>query len=714
MIELSNLSKSYGEKNVLKNVDLQLDDPTKVYALMGASGSGKSTLFNILFGLDKDFQGSFKLLGRDTQSLKNKDWDNLRSTEIGMVFQDYKLLEDLTVYENLYIAGNYSEKKIDEILNEMDLSNLKNNYVKNISGGQKQRTALARGILGEPKILLLDEPTGNLDGMTTQKIMKYIEKLRDKGILVFIITHDESILNYVDVVYTLDHCQIKSDSIAESKKQIIEENKVISAKTSKNEKHITTYTFLNILRNKKRLTLLGIPIIIILILFMLSFTAFQSYSLDSFNNFFAGLDNKTIAFNTQQLNSETEEQLNAKNIQAQHDGKRIGFSNKDIEMIKDIDHVDTVELAMSGVESLYDNKGNRYEQNIEKGSFPDFLQKDLNQLKEGETINFSLVAQGVPYSVIENYNNNQLNLIHGDFPIDNSNQILIPDLYAYHIVNNESISDLVASKLTLAVTTSDDEFNVDKDYLVSGIYATNYQLSISESYPLYLGYFPQNNKESYLTEESYQFISQSNQINDATRKYSSGIIQDFSHFKDAVGTGYDQMIVVADSEENFQEVYQAVKEKFPKYEFTSQYDLKSGDLSDIYQSLVSTLIIGSSLIAIVIGFIIVFLNKGYIHSRQKELAILFSQGYSKKDIAKILLLENSTLFILYFVAAYTLSYIFNIILFGQTRFAYLFSNLLTMRTFFSLLLLVIIIVSISILWGLIGLSNKNLIKLLKD
>ncbi len=190
MLKLSNLTKKYDNKVVLNDVSFQLTNPTDLYVLTGESGSGKTTLFNIIFGLDNDYQGTYKLFGTDSKTYKNQEWNNLRSNDIKMVFQDFKLFEQLTVYENLYLSGDFEDEEINSALESMDLLELKNEYVKNISGGQKQRVAIGRAILGTPKVILLDEPTGNLDGMTTDRIMDYIIKLKNKGILIFIITHD--------------------------------------------------------------------------------------------------------------------------------------------------------------------------------------------------------------------------------------------------------------------------------------------------------------------------------------------------------------------------------------------------------------------------------------------------------------------------------------------------------------------------------------------
>ncbi len=713
MLKLSNLTKKYDNKVVLNDVSFQLTNPTDLYVLTGESGSGKTTLFNIIFGLDNDYQGTYKLFGTDSKTYKNQEWNNLRSNDIKMVFQDFKLFEQLTVYENLYLSGDFEDEEINSALESMDLLELKNEYVKNISGGQKQRVAIGRAILGTPKVILLDEPTGNLDGMTTDRIMDYIIKLKNKGILIFIITHDDSIVKYADVVFKLEKGKIYKIYSENNNEGIIDNQKQHKLDQSKSTKHISLYTFLSMLRKKKRIFLLGVPIVIILLIFILSFTAFQAASLDSFTNFFSGIDNKTIVFNTQSLTTETSEELRDNNILTNHDGKRIGFSNDDVEKVTAIKNVDKVELTAEGIRSHYDSEGNRFEYRLDYENVPTFLRTDLDQIRNGESITFPLIAQNVPKDIIYNYNFDNIDIIFGDFPQDNSKEILIPDLYAFTVSENEDITQLINTNIELDVTSVENNI-ITEEYKISGIYDTKYKYNLSSSYPIYVGYFPQNNIQDKLNEESYQFHMQSYKVNKASEEYSENIIKDYNHFEQAIGTGLNQMIVVSDNEENFDSVYNELKEIFPKYQFISHYDLKNGDLSAVYFSLVRNLVVGSIVIAVIIGLIVVFLNKGYIYDRTKEFAILFCQGFSKNDIVKIISLENTVIFAIYFFFAYLLAILADLLFLNQSKYGYLFVNLLTLENITFLFFLTIIIVLFSIIWGVNGIRSNNLVKLLKD
>lgn len=208
VIKLNNISKSYKKNVLFENIRLSILTPGCLYALIGESGSGKTSLLNILFGLDTQYTGNYQLAGKETKTFKQKEWANIRSNDLRMVFQDYKLLENLTVYENLYYAGNYTDLEINEVLTEVGLLDKKEAFVFDLSGGQKQRIALARATIGQPKVILLDEPTGNLDGLTTQNILQFFDKLKQRGILLFVVTHDPSLIAYADTVFEIKNQQI--------------------------------------------------------------------------------------------------------------------------------------------------------------------------------------------------------------------------------------------------------------------------------------------------------------------------------------------------------------------------------------------------------------------------------------------------------------------------------------------------------------------------
>ena len=221
MIELKNVSKIYKSKKggktiAINNISLKFDDKGMTF-ILGKSGSGKSTLLNIIGGLDKYDSGDIFILGKSSKDFKNSDFDSYRNTYVGFVFQEFNILEDYNVYENIVLALQLQQKdidkeKIDALLAKLELSNLKNRKVNELSGGQKQRVAIARALIKEPKIILADEPTGNLDSKTGKQVMDLLKEI-SKEKLVIIVSHDvESANIYGDRIIEIKDGNIISDT----------------------------------------------------------------------------------------------------------------------------------------------------------------------------------------------------------------------------------------------------------------------------------------------------------------------------------------------------------------------------------------------------------------------------------------------------------------------------------------------------------------------
>lgn len=708
IFEISNLSKNFGEKVIFNNVNLKVTDSSQIHVLIGKSGQGKTTLLNILLGLDEDFTGEYNILSQNSKNIPKKEWNRLRTQDIKIVFQDYKLLENLTVYENIFYSGDYNVEDINAILKEMDILDLSENLVKNLSGGQKQRVAIARAIIGNPKILLLDEPTGNLDGMTSDRVMQYIQKLQSKGILVFIVTHDQSVIEMADVLYKLENGNIteikKGHSIKNSENVILKEHAQFSSK-----KHSFSYAFKNLTRTKKKIGFLAIPIIIILCSFILFFTAYQASSLESFKKFFSGIDEKTIVINTQELSSSVSRKLQEEKITSQFDGNRIGFSDDDLKQVKKINQIEDAVLIVGDIETNYDKNKNIFEESLSKDSFPSELKKYTGYFNDVQEIKFSFTALKVPNNYIHNYNPKNLKIIIGEFPENSTNEILIPDVFALTLIEDNNFSKLINKQISLDVESFEKKRKKEK-YTIAGVYATNYKQIISTDYRIYTSYFDQSDRKGYLKKTSYDYFKNILSENEQAQKFNEDIIKDYSSYKKAVGTGFNEMLVIVKSENQLPIVHKQLQELFQDYHLISQYDIKKGELSDIYTSLIKQLIIGSTVIALIIGVVIAFLNKGYINNRNKELAILYSMGYSKKNIFSIISLETILLFSIYLFIAYVIAALINKFYLSTTPYFVLFKNLLSSNNIISIIFLVILILLISIIWGVWGVKQKSLKK----
>jgi putative ABC transport system ATP-binding protein len=206
VIEIQGLYKDYdtaaGLFPVLKDVNLTIDDGEYV-AIMGPSGSGKSTFMNILGCLDRPTKGEYMLDGHSVKSLSSNELAKLRNKTIGFVFQGFNLLARSTLVENVSLPLVYAEdqkelrtKIAKNILERMGLGNYFDSKPSQISGGQQQRVAIARALVNQPRIILADEPTGNLDSKTSDEIMKIFDELNQIGNTIIIVTHENDIADH--------------------------------------------------------------------------------------------------------------------------------------------------------------------------------------------------------------------------------------------------------------------------------------------------------------------------------------------------------------------------------------------------------------------------------------------------------------------------------------------------------------------------------------
>lgn len=221
MIEVKNITKTYGKKQnaftALDNVSLSIPEGTSV-AILGKSGSGKSTLMHAMSGLDRPEQGEVIIDGENILTLKQKAVDRFRAEKIGFIFQSFFVQGNESVYDNvslpLEIAGVARSKRkarIEAALEAVDLSEKVKNKAKNLSGGQKQRLAIARAIANEPKIIFADEPTGNLDSVTGEKVEKMLFGYnKENGVTLIIVTHDPELAAKCDMQINIKDGRIES------------------------------------------------------------------------------------------------------------------------------------------------------------------------------------------------------------------------------------------------------------------------------------------------------------------------------------------------------------------------------------------------------------------------------------------------------------------------------------------------------------------------
>lgn len=229
MINITNLNRIFRtqdlETTALSNINLQVDEGEFV-AIMGPSGCGKSTLLSILGMLDSPSSGEFKFAGQDIAKHSEKQLAELRKASVGFVFQSFNLIDELTVYENVELPLQYQniskverEKRVEEILKRVGIDHRSEHLPQQLSGGQQQRVAVARALVINPKLVLADEPTGNLDSKNGDEVMNMLRELNREGTTVVMVTHSEKEGNYADRLVRLLDGQIMVDRANQAAQQ---------------------------------------------------------------------------------------------------------------------------------------------------------------------------------------------------------------------------------------------------------------------------------------------------------------------------------------------------------------------------------------------------------------------------------------------------------------------------------------------------------------
>lgn len=199
MIQIENLSRVFQTEEVettaLNGIDLTINQGDFI-SIMGPSGCGKSTLLNIIGLLDSPSSGSYKLLDKEMAGLKEKDRAQVRKQNIGFIFQNFNLIDELSIYDNIELPLIYNgvkaserKEKVEKIAEKLNISHRLKHFPQQLSGGQQQRVAVARALVNEPKIILADEPTGNLDSKNGNEVMELLMSLHAAGATILMVTH---------------------------------------------------------------------------------------------------------------------------------------------------------------------------------------------------------------------------------------------------------------------------------------------------------------------------------------------------------------------------------------------------------------------------------------------------------------------------------------------------------------------------------------------
>jgi putative ABC transport system ATP-binding protein len=223
LVEVTNVTKKYGVQPALDNVSLRVP-AGEVTAVMGPSGSGKSTLLNLVAGLDRATSGSIVVDGQEITGLGEAALARYRRSKIGLIFQFFNLLDNLTVVDNVLIAAqlagmprNTAHRRARELLSQLDIAGQAESYPARLSGGQRQRVAIARALINRPIVLLADEPTGALDTHSGEQVLDLFRDLNSSGQTIVLVTHDPRLAErYADRIVTLRDGAVIRDRMLEA------------------------------------------------------------------------------------------------------------------------------------------------------------------------------------------------------------------------------------------------------------------------------------------------------------------------------------------------------------------------------------------------------------------------------------------------------------------------------------------------------------------
>ena len=414
MIELKEISKIYRSKKsvdtiALKNVNLTLADKGMVF-ILGKSGSGKSTLLNLLGGLDKPTSGEIFIQGKSMKDFTERDLDGYRNSFVGFVFQEFNLLEDYNVYENIELALALQQKEdenhlISQLLTSLDLEGLEKRRINELSGGQKQRVAIARALVKQPKLLLCDEPTGNLDQKSGQEIFNILKEISQQNLVVVVSHDEESARKYADRILTIVDGEILSDT----GNQRQSEN---PSSFTLQEAHLPfSYIFRMALHNLKLK-----PFKLVMIIFLLTFSLlFLHTTLTTI--LYNQVDN---TIKTMNANQDYVLQVRKVEKESAFEYSYVPFESEDIEAILDI-----ADVTINRQYDLYDNN------------------QELNFNYASYDINDWVLNRPYPLEFIELEDNRLIENLMGRLPT-NDNEIVIHKYLAdyiikYGITENEEV-----------------------------------------------------------------------------------------------------------------------------------------------------------------------------------------------------------------------------------------------------------------------------------
>ncbi len=586
MFKLSNVVKKYDDKLILDDINLNISKGINI--IYGPSGCGKSTLLNLLYGIDYDYDGLVSFNEIDVLKL------NDRTLFMQYIFQDYMLHNEKTVYDNLKFSCfdvNY-DKKINELCTRFNLVDLKNKKVKDISGGQKQRLAFARAMLNNPKVILMDEPTANLDDKNVDILSDIIKSLSQEGVIIIIATHDSRLKDFADRTYTFSDDNIIVSDINE----INNNGSKFKESLTTIDKKVISFS-VNSLKYKKKYLLKSVFIyVFIFTSFLLSFGTTISIYNSSEHLFYRNIPSDGILIDATEL------------VNYNLTPDNLSITQDEMDKIENLPNISDVTYYNNNFSSSVDKSGFSIEEVISSSELEEKVTTPAIT-SAPQAIVFKFQTLDEPYDVMQQFNEDNIILKEGDFPTKD-NELLVPDFILIYL--DKHIGDTV----TLNVKNGDD-IKKTVDYIIAGSYKTNYLRGLKEFYPVYLA----NN-----VDVGFQKLDLS-----GYQDLYSDQFKTYEDYLDWVGSGYlTAYLTVVDANE-IEQTTKELSEIFPKYKIISRYsiDTQYGGMFKVIKIIMFVILL---LVILAALFLINVFNKITFKEEFKASAIDYSLGFSRYDL----------------------------------------------------------------------------------
>lgn len=643
MLQLEHVCKSYQKEDILKDICISFDDEG-LYSILGPSGSGKSTLLNLIFGITKVSSGDIYYNNFNITKMKNRKWDMWRNNIVSFIFQDYKLIDNMSVIDNIKLGENLSTKKsnIIDILKYLGIYDIRYKNINLLSGGEKQRVAIARALVNDPKIILCDEPTGALDSENSIKIMNILSDLA-KDRLVIMVTHNKELAEiYSKKIYYIRDGVIQENTLREKNNNIFKLKKT-------GIRFLSTFKLsLKNLRRKKVRTLLtsfsnSIGLICIFLVLLLS---------SSFSREINSYEDDIISKVPIVINNGSYEKTMDKN---EYDMDKINIKRE-----KDFIHTNKIDKNfMTYFSNIFKNYYISYDYNI---SMPIVGNNKILDNKY-----FSMLPYREDYIYYDNYE-----LIGGRYimnynevllKVDSYNRVSDKILELFNIKDNVNYEDILGKSISIidndkyyriedGSLTINDSYNGEQLYIVGII--KEMESVDDNSYIMYshelLDKYIDRNKNSNIVNGI---------LNNKVNLFDSSKEELLNYF------GYDsipnRISIYVNNMIEKDNLLDNIKSYNKNYTNKIIYVDTTKEMIDIVKNIIKiitvVLVVFSIISIIVSSLMIMVLTNTSVLERVKEIGILRSLGGRKRDITRLFNIENMIIGIISSVISISLTYL---------------------------------------------------------